>query len=110
MGGIKRKMKRNKAKRAKKEMKQQLMMFEQLGDECAACLKPFDKKSKEHAMTWKVVVREKEELVRLYCPDCWDKANKIIDANWIKWVATSSKVDWQRELAAQECERRKINV
>ena len=36
--------------------------------------------------------------------------NKIIDANWIKWVATSSKVDWQRELAAQECERRKINV
>ena len=79
MGGIKRKMKRNKAERAKKEMKQQLMMFEQLGDECAACLKPFDKKSKEHAMTWKVVVREKEELVRLYCPDCWDKANKIIE-------------------------------
>ena len=36
--------------------------------------------------------------------------NKIIDANWIKWVATSSKVDWQRELAAKECERRKINV
>ena len=34
--------------------------------------------------------------------------NKIIDAKWIKWVATSSKVDWQRELASQECERRKL--
>ena len=29
-------------------------------------------------MTWNVVVREEEEIVRLYCPECWDKANKII--------------------------------
>ena len=55
------------------------MMFDMLEDACAACDKPFDKKSKEHAMTWRVVVREKEEVVRLYCPECWDKANKIIE-------------------------------
>tara|TARA_A100001391_G_C5043530_1_gene271539 strand:- start:1100 stop:1387 length:288 start_codon:yes stop_codon:yes gene_type:complete len=82
MGSIKRKMARNKAKRKKKQfekaMKQQLLMFDKLGDECAACQKPFDKKSKEHATTWNVVVREEEEIVRLYCPECWDKANKII--------------------------------
>jgi len=24
-----------------------------------------------------VVVREQEELVRLYCPECWDKAASI---------------------------------
>ncbi len=82
MGSLKRKMMRNKMKRIKKDiekqMKRQLMMFDKLEDECAACQKTFDKKSKEHAMTWKVVVREDEEAVRLYCPECWDKANKII--------------------------------
>ena len=76
-------MAREQAKREKKEfekiMKQQLMMFDKLGASCAACKDPFDKKSKEHATTWKVVVREKEEVTRLYCPDCWDKANKIIE-------------------------------
>lgn len=73
---------RNRTKRLKKDiqkqMKRQLMMFDKLQDECTACQEPFDKKSKEHAMTWKVVVREDEEIVRLYCPECWDKANKII--------------------------------
>ena len=59
-------------------MAKRLMMFDMLEDECAACLKPFDKKSKEHAMTWNVVVREQEKVVRLYCPDCWDKAQQII--------------------------------
>ncbi len=75
-------MARNKAKREQKEfekvMKKQLMMFDKVGIECAMCKKPFDKKSKEDAMTWRVVVREKEEKVRLYCPECWDKANDLI--------------------------------
>ena len=65
-------------KKAEKKMAKRLMMFDMLDDECAACLKPFDKKSKEHAMTWNVVVREQEKVVRLYRPDCWDKAQQII--------------------------------
>ena len=60
-------------------MAKKLMMFDMLDDECAACRKPFDKKSKEHATTWNVVVREQEKLVRLYCPECWGKANKLIE-------------------------------
>ena len=68
-----------KQKKAEKQMAKKLMMFDMLEDACAACDKPFDKKSKEHATTWNVVVREKEKLVRLYCPECWDKANKIIE-------------------------------
>ena len=82
MGSLKRKMARNAkkaAKKAEKKMAKKLMMFDMLEDECAACDKPFDKSSKEHATTWNVVVREKEKLVRLYCPECWDKANKIIE-------------------------------
>jgi len=82
MGSLKRKIARNRAKHEKKEfekvMKKQLMMFDKIAIECAMCKKPFDKKSKEDALTWRVVVREKEEKVRLYCPGCWDKANKLI--------------------------------
>ena len=65
-------------KKAEKAMAKRLMMFDMLDDECAACLTPFDKQSKEHAMTWNVVVREQEKVVRLYCPECWDKAQSII--------------------------------
>ena len=78
MGSLKRKLARNTAKRLKKNMKEQIAMFDKLGDECSACSKEFDKKSKEHAATWNVVVREKEKVIRLYCPECWDKANKLI--------------------------------
>jgi len=81
MGSLKRKMARNqvkKNKKAEKQMAKKLMMFDMLKDNCAACEKPFDKKSKEHAMTWKVIVREKEKVVRLYCPECWEKANNLI--------------------------------
>ena len=79
MGSLKRKLARNKAQRAEKEMKQQLAMFDKLDNECSACEKPFDKKLKEHVATWNVVVREKEKIVRLYCPECWSKAIKIIE-------------------------------
>ena len=71
-------MARNKAKKQKKEMKQLLGLFDKLGDECAACEAPYDKTSKEQAMTWKVVVREQEQIVRLYCPDCWNKTTEAI--------------------------------
>ena len=65
-------------KKAEKKMAKKLMMFDMLEDECAACREPFDKKSKEHATTWNVVVREQEKVVRLYCPTCWQKANDLI--------------------------------
>ena len=31
----------------------------------------------------------------------------ILDDSWINWVSTSSKVDWQRELATKELKRRR---
>jgi len=63
----------------KPDLEKKVGLFDKLPKQCTNCDKPFDKKNKEMAMTWSVVVREKEELVRLYCPDCWDKANKIIE-------------------------------
>ena len=66
------------AKQAKKdgneEVAEKVALFGKLGDECLICNKPFDKKDKEMVMSWNVVVREKEEKVNLYCPDCWNGA------------------------------------
>ena len=79
MGSLKRKMLRRQEQAAKKKMKKQLSTFGSLGEECNACAKEFDKKSKEHAETWRVVVRKDKNRVTLFCPDCWDKAKQLVD-------------------------------
>ena len=28
-------------------------------------------------MSWNVIVREKQGIVRLYCPECWSKATQF---------------------------------
>jgi len=58
------------------KLAEKIFQFDQLPEECLACLKPFDKNSKEMAMTWNVVIPD-EETVRLYCPECWDFAVKV---------------------------------
>ena len=77
-----RKQRRAAAKAAKKdenkELSEKIFLFEQMPDECAACIKPFDKTDKEMVKSWNVVVREKENIVRLYCPDCWQKAINVV--------------------------------
>ena len=77
-----RKQRRTATKAAKqsgnKELSEKIFLFNQMPNECMACLKPFDKKDKQMVMDWNVVVREKEEIVRLYCPDCWDKAINLV--------------------------------
>jgi|TARA_R110000824_G_scaffold233821_1_gene422162 hypothetical protein len=78
MGSLERKLQRNKEKQSKKDMKQKMGLFDKLEDECLACQEPFDKKSKEQAKSWFVAVREQEGKVNLYCPECWEKAQKII--------------------------------
>ena len=70
--------KRNK-KNESSEVEEKMALFGKLPDECLACQASFDKKDKSQVMTWSVVVRNDTEQVRLYCPDCWGKANKIIE-------------------------------
>ena len=62
------------------ELDQKLGMFDELPDHCLSCLKDFDKKNKAMVMSWSVVVREQEGIVRLYCPDCWQKAIDVVEA------------------------------
>ena len=76
-----RKMKRkklgNKKKAAQQELASKVALFGKLPDHCLTCEAPFDKMNKEQVTTWSVVVRKDPEVVRLYCPACWDKALEI---------------------------------
>ena len=71
------------AKQAKKggnsELESKMALFGKMPDECLTCEKPFDKKDKDMAMTWSVIVHD-EEVVRLYCPECWESANEILES------------------------------
>ena len=77
-----RKQRRAAVKEAKKngntDLAEKTALFSSLPDHCLACTKPFDKKDKKQVMSWSVVVREEKKVVRLYCPDCWQKAKNIV--------------------------------
>ena len=64
-------------KKNSQKLPEKISQFDQLPDECLACLKPFDKNSKEMAASWNVIVRD-ENTIRLYCPDCWNTAREIV--------------------------------
>ena len=75
---IKRKGLAKKRRQAEKDMSEKIGLFNKIPESCDACDKPFDKKNKDMVMSWNVVVKSEEEVVRLYCPECWSKAKEII--------------------------------
>jgi len=61
------------------KLSQKIFQFEQLPDMCLTCEKPFDKTDRSMVESWTVIVREKgDSKVRLYCPDCWEKAQEVV--------------------------------
>jgi len=66
-------------KKGAEKLSEKIFQFDQLPDHCLACMAPYDKKNKQMAMTWNVVVKEEPVTVRLYCPDCWKLANDAIE-------------------------------
>jgi hypothetical protein len=75
----KRKIQRQEKKKAEKELKHTLGLFDKIPEECLTCEEKFDKNDKKMVLEWQVVVRKEEGIVRLYCPDCWGKAVKILE-------------------------------
>lgn len=65
-------------KKKQKDIGGMMDMFDKIPDHCLACDKPYDNKDKQMVMTWNVVVRNKEQKVHLYCPECWSMAKKLI--------------------------------
>ena len=69
---------KKKHKQIQKDLQQKMGMFDQLPEECLACEEPFDRQNKEQVMSWSVVIKRDPEVVRLYCPTCWDTAQTIV--------------------------------
>jgi len=67
-----------KSKEKKSDVEQKMGLFELMPDECLVCHESFDKTNKEMVKTWNVVVREKQRIVRIYCPTCWNDAKNIL--------------------------------
>tara|TARA_Y100001970_G_scaffold52693_3_gene66646 strand:- start:2190 stop:2498 length:309 start_codon:yes stop_codon:yes gene_type:complete len=80
---IERKLRRAQAKKSKKnaekEMATKVALFGKLPSNCLTCEKPFDKMDKQQVMSWSVVVRQEEEKVNLYCPECWERARNLVE-------------------------------
>ena len=83
MGKLSKKLGRKKQVQAKKDAQDKLVrsvsMFGLRPDACSSCSAPFDKDSKEMAMTWRVVVNEEQKRVTLICPDCQAKVAEGIE-------------------------------
>tara|TARA_R100000030_G_scaffold90456_2_gene75128 strand:+ start:869 stop:1141 length:273 start_codon:yes stop_codon:yes gene_type:complete len=71
------------------EISRKMLQFDKLPEQCLTCEKSFDKKDKKMVKTWNVVIKG-EDTVRLYCPDCWAMANKII-LDWRKEIENASE-------------------
>jgi hypothetical protein len=89
VSSLKKKLKRQQEKEAKKDLQEKVGLFNKLSEECLVCQKDFYKKNKEMVMSWSVIVNE--DTVRLYCPECWDRANNLIKE--IKDGYTNTKDD-----------------
>ena len=61
------------------ELAEKMFLFNKLPDECSACTKTFDKRDRDMVSSWSVVVRSDEQQVRLYCPTCWEAAQKAVE-------------------------------
>jgi hypothetical protein len=70
-------MKKQVGAEAQDKMASQVAQFGKLPKSCNACQKEFDKKNKEMVQSWSVVV--KQEVVRLFCPDCIEKTKEILN-------------------------------
>jgi hypothetical protein len=66
------------AQQQQEQLKNQMNMFDRLPETCSTCNEEFPKTREAH-MTWRVVVRNEKQQVRLFCPECQDKAKKAVE-------------------------------
>ena len=72
-----RKLKKQAGAAASEALAGAVSQFGKLPQQCSACDKQFDKQNKEMVQSWSVVV--KQEIVRLFCPDCIKKTQEILN-------------------------------
>jgi hypothetical protein len=68
-------------------------LFHLMPDSCSSCGIPFDKKDKQQALTWSVVVRKADKRVSLFCPSCIQKKREVTDGFGIRASEGGSESD-----------------
>ena len=74
----KKKRDKDQVQQRQEQLKRQMNMFDRLPEACNTCGEDFPKTREAH-MSWKVVVRNEEQQVRLFCPTCLEKASKLAE-------------------------------
>ena len=77
---VKKKKAKAKAEAHQEKVQKQMGMFDRLPKVCSACTKEFPKTREAH-MTWRVVVRNEKQQVRLFCPECQERAKELAENN-----------------------------
>ena len=70
-------MNKHMGKDATENLTEKISQFGNLPQQCNACNEPFNKKDKDMVNSWSVVV--KQEVVRLFCPHCIQKTQKVLE-------------------------------
>ena len=81
---LKRTAKKKKDKAAAEEfeskLKSQMNMFDRMPKECSACGKDFPRTRDAH-LSWQIMAWTDPPKVRLFCPECQEKAKKLVENN-----------------------------
>lgn len=75
---IKKRTWRKALKEVQKDLTKKIGLFDRMEDECFSCGEPFDKNDIVQVREWHVVVKRDPDVVRLYCPECFQNATKIV--------------------------------
>ena len=65
---------------ATETLSNKMTQFGKLPEQCNACQENFDRQDKEMTKSWSVVV--KQDVVRLFCPECIRKTQEALDASY----------------------------
>ena len=68
-----------KKKKGQATLEEDQFLFHLMPDSCSSCGSPFDKKNKQQALTWSVVVRKAEKKVNLFCPTCIQTTREAVN-------------------------------
>jgi len=67
------------AKEAQQRLAARTSLLLNMPQKCCVCETDFDKKNKEMAMTWHVVVYEEKNKIHLTCPICWQAIEQLTE-------------------------------
>jgi len=81
MSRAQRRAQKKKMSKDEQKISDKIFQFNTLPSKCSACEKSFDKGDKVMVQSWTVVVRNNEDAVSLFCPDCIEKTQTIIEKN-----------------------------